>query len=33
MDAKLAFLNGVLDEEVYIDQPQGYKVKGEEKRF
>ncbi|MCI84714.1 reverse transcriptase, partial [Trifolium medium] len=23
---------GVLDEEVYIEQPQGYEVKGEEKK-
>eukprot|EP00253_Pinus_taeda_P033155 PITA_33155 len=30
MDAKSAFLNGVLKEEVYIEQPLGYKKKGQE---
>ena len=30
MDVKSTFLNGVLKEEVYIEQPLGYKVKGEE---
>jgi len=30
MEVKSAFLNGVLEEELYIKQPLGYKVKGEE---
>ena len=30
MDMKSTFLNGVIEEEVYIEQPLGYKVKGQE---
>jgi hypothetical protein len=30
MDAKTTFLNGVIEEEVYIEKPQGFEVHGRE---
>ena len=30
MDVKIVFLNGVIEEEVYIEQPQGFEIHGKE---
>ena len=30
MDVKLAYLHGVLDEEIYMEQPEGFIAQGEE---
>jgi hypothetical protein len=30
MDVKITFLNGELDEDIYMDQPDDFAVKGQE---
>ncbi|KAL0414773.1 UNVERIFIED_CONTAM: hypothetical protein Sradi_1679000 [Sesamum radiatum] len=32
MDVKSAFLNGYIDEEIYVEQPQGFIAKGYEEK-
>ena len=32
MDVKLAYLHGVLKEEIYMEQPEGFVAKGEENK-
>ena len=33
MDLKTAFLNGDLDKEIYMEQPEGFIVLGQERKF
>ena len=31
-DVETAFLNGIIDQEIYIEQPDGYAVRGQESK-
>lgn len=33
MDIKTAFLNGDLDEEIYMEQPEGFHLQGKKRKF
>ena len=33
MDVNTTFLNGDIDEEIYVEQPQGFVVPGQEMKF
>ena len=33
MDMKTTFLNGDLDEEIYMEQPDGFSLQGKERKF
>ena len=33
MDVKTTFLNGDLDEEIYMEQPEGFIIQSQEKKF
>jgi hypothetical protein len=33
MDVKFAFLNGYLNEEIYVEHPQGFIIRGKEDKF
>jgi hypothetical protein len=32
LNVKTAFLYGKLDEEIYMEQPEGFKIKGQERK-